>query len=95
MERVELNLPPTIKLQEIPVGKTLNGMLDAREMDAVIIRQPPPSSFMKGSPKVARLFPNYREAEMAYYKPTGHFPTMHTIAIKRSVYDANPWPRLT
>lgn len=91
VERVELRLPPTIQLQEIPPGKSLNGMLEAGELDAVICPQPPPSSFVRGSPNVARLFPNYREVEMAYYKKTGHFPLMHTIAIKRSVYDANPW----
>ena len=91
VERVELRLPPTIQLQEIPPGKTLNGMLEAGELDAVICPQPPPSAFIRGSPNVARLFPNYRDAEMAYYKKTGHFPLMHTIAIKRSVYEANPW----
>ena len=91
VERVELNLPPTIRLEEIPPGKTLNGMLEGGEMDAVISPQLPPSAFIRGSPNVARLFPAYREAEMAYYKKTGHFPIMHAIAIKRSVYEANPW----
>ena len=50
-----------------------------------------PSSFLNGSPNVRRLFPNYREVEMAYYRKTGLFPIMHTIAIKREIYDKNQW----
>ena len=90
VERVELNLPPKMRLEEIPAGKTLSGMLEAGELDAVIGPQPP-SSFVRRSPKVARLFPNYRDVEMSYYQKTGLFPIMHSIVIKRSIYEANPW----
>jgi 4,5-dihydroxyphthalate decarboxylase len=90
VERVELNLPPKIHLQEIPPGKTINGMLEAGELDAMITSLAP-SSFLNGSPNVRRLFPNYREVEMAYYGKTGIFPIMHTIAIKREIYDKNQW----
>ena len=90
VERVELNLPAKFQLQEIPPGKSLNGLLERGKLDAVISPQPP-SSFVKGSSNVSRLFPDYREVEMAYYKKTGHFPIMHSIAIKRPIYEANPW----
>jgi 4,5-dihydroxyphthalate decarboxylase len=50
-----------------------------------------PTCFLKGSSNVRRLFPDYREAEMAYYKKTGLFPIMHVVVIRRAIYDAQPW----
>ena len=38
-----------------------------------------------------RLFPNYVEVEKRVLPPHGIFPIMHTIVIRRDVYNANPW----
>jgi 4,5-dihydroxyphthalate decarboxylase len=37
------------------------------------------------------LFEDYVGVERAYYRKTGIFPIMHTVAIRRDVYNANPW----
>ena len=50
-----------------------------------------PSTFRTGGGKVKRLFENYQEIEQAYYRKTRIFPIMHTVAIKRSVYEQHPW----
>ena len=89
-ERVKLDLPPEIKVDSIPDDKTLNGMLESGEIDA-LISACSPSCFIKGSPKVRRLFPNYKDVEIEYYKRTKIFPIMHVLVIHKQVYDKNPW----
>jgi len=90
VEKVLVQLPSEIRIEQIPPHITLNAMLEQGEIDAVITAGAP-SSFEKGSPNVRRLFQNYREVEENYFRKTGIFPIMHTIVIKRDVYKNNPW----
>lgn len=78
-----------VSIEFIPEGRTLNEMLAAGEIDAMIAARQPFS--LGKSPRVARLFPNYREVERDYYRKTGVFPIMHTLAVQEPVLQQHPW----
>ena len=89
-EKIKINLPPDIDLRPIPPDKYLSKMLDDGELDGMFTARAP-SSFTQGSPNVARLFENPREVEENYFRKTGIFPIMHTVIMKREIYEKNPW----
>jgi len=89
-ERTPLKAIPGLDLQPIGNDKTLVGMLRAGELDALFTARAP-SSFLNGEPHIARLFPDTRAAEQAYYKKTKLFPIMHLIGIRRSLCEKYPW----
>lgn len=89
-ERAPLKLPPDIDLQQVPHDRTLSGMLEAGELDAVIGARAP-SCFTRGAPNVARMWPDHRKVEEDYYRRTKIFPTMHVMGVRQSLVAANPW----
>lgn len=89
VEMANLNLPAGVSYIQVP-DKSLIEMLLSGEIDAMLSAHPP-HEFEIGNPAITRLFPNYREVEEAYFDETGIYPIMHTIAIKRDVYEEYPW----
>jgi 4,5-dihydroxyphthalate decarboxylase len=89
-EKLALSLPPEIKHGSIPADKTLSQMLEAGEIDALYTARAP-STFHNGAGPVRRLFPDYGPIERAYYAKTKIFPIMHTVVIRRNVYEKNRW----
>jgi len=89
-ERAPLRLPPDIDLKPIRADRSLSELLEVGELDGVIGARAP-SCFLRGAPQIARMFPDYRAAEAAYYKKTGIFPIMHVIGIRRGLVDKHPW----
>lgn len=88
--RYSITLPSGVDLQIIPEDRTLEGMLESGELD-VLVTANRPKSFMKPGSTVRRLFPDYQALERSYFRRTGIFPIMHTVVIRRAVYEANPW----
>jgi 4,5-dihydroxyphthalate decarboxylase len=89
-ERTPLKPIPGIDLQPIADDQTLVGMLRAGELDALFTARAP-SSFLGGEPHIARLFPDTRAAEMAYFKKTKLFPIMHLVGIRKVLLEQYPW----
>jgi 4,5-dihydroxyphthalate decarboxylase len=87
---IPLNLPPDIRLDFLPSGQTLEAMFAAGELDALLSIYIP-SLFLGGSPRIARLFPKFKEVEQDYYRRTGIFPIMHTVVLREDVYREHPW----
>src|SRR3990172_1581559 len=82
-EKFKLELSD-VHVEAIPSHRTLNEMLEAGELDGYIgARQPP--AFRSGI--VVRLFPEYEQVEMDYYRRTGIFPIMHVLAIREELLD--------
>ena len=89
-DRVDFDLPPGIRLEVIPHDKTLNDMTESGGIDALMSPRMP-SCFLRGSPRVRRLFPDFKQAEMDYFRRTGIFPIMHVIVIRTKIYEEHPW----
>jgi 4,5-dihydroxyphthalate decarboxylase len=87
--KVAHSYPDGVSVTAIEAGKNLSQMLADGEIDA-IFSATKPSSFHTHE-HVTNLFPNFKEVEAEYYARTGIFPIMHVIAIKRSVYEKDPW----
>ena len=93
-ERIRIELPAWMDTHFIPEDKWLDKMLDDGEIDALMWANDPPS-FLRRSPNVGRLFPNYQEVEADYFRRTGILPVMHTVVIKREIYERNRWVALS
>jgi 4,5-dihydroxyphthalate decarboxylase len=89
-EKIKLDLPRRIRIKAIGPDKTLAQMLADGEIDAMHTARIP-STFTSRPGAVRRLFENYVEVEKAYYRKTRIFPIMHTVVLRRDVYEANRW----
>jgi len=89
-EKLKLDLPPSIRVEPIGEHQTLSKMLADGEIDALHTARMP-STFWTAPDKVKRLFPDFVNVEKEYYRETGIFPMMHTVAIRRDVYEKNRW----
>ena len=70
--------------------KSLSEMLADGEIDAYLGSRMP-DSVRTDPDRVAHLFPNFREEEKRYYQQYGIHPIMHLVAIRRDVYERDPW----
>jgi len=70
-------------------GKSLSTLLADGEIQAMI-GTGAPDSFGR-NPDVVRLYPDYRAAEMDYYRRTKIFPIMHSVVIRRDIVDKHPF----
>jgi 4,5-dihydroxyphthalate decarboxylase len=87
---IPLDLPKDVRLDFLPAGSTLERMFEAGELDALLSIYIP-SLFLQGSPRITRLFPNFKAVEQDYYRRTRIFPIMHTVVLREDVHREHPW----
>lgn len=89
-EKFALNLPAEFPLKPILEGQTLNALLAAGDLDAVISPEPP-SCYGDGRTPVVRMFEDYESAERDYYRQTKVFPIMHALGVRNDIHEKHPW----
>jgi 4,5-dihydroxyphthalate decarboxylase len=88
-EGVEVSLPPGVSLTARP-DDTLNDLLLAGEIDALIAAHPP-TEFRRHTGRVVRLFSDFRAVEEASYRRSGVFPIMHVLTLRSELHERHPW----
>ncbi|MBS0320069.1 MAG: ABC transporter substrate-binding protein [Proteobacteria bacterium] len=89
-EKLKLALPPDFRVRPIGPTQTLAQMLADGEIDALHTARVP-STFYTRPDDVKRLFPDFVAVERDYWRRGHIFPIMHTVVIRREVYEANRW----
>jgi 4,5-dihydroxyphthalate decarboxylase len=89
-EKLALGLPPAIRVESVGADQTLASMLARGDLDALYTPRVP-STFNGGAGDVKRLFEDFATVEHDYFRRSGIFPIMHTVVIKRGVYERDPW----
>ncbi len=89
-EKIKLDLPADIRIEEAGADTTLNQMLANGEIDAFIGPRWP-RCFDEGHPQVVRLFSDSVNAAESHYEETGIFPIMHVLGLRRRLAAENPW----
>ena len=89
-EKITVKLPPGVRLENAPEGRTISELLERGEIDAFIAPRVP-SLAGKRNPDIGWLFPDPIAAGRDYYKRTQIFPIMHVTGIRRTLVEQHPW----
>jgi 4,5-dihydroxyphthalate decarboxylase len=80
--------PSWLRIERAPPGQKMQDLLKAGAIDAQILSDSAEASTI--NKVVRRLWPNYREVEVDYYRRTGIFPIRHLVVVKDEVLHRNP-----
>lgn len=89
-EKLKLDLPPEIVIEQAPDGVTLNEMLADGDIDGFIGPRWP-RCFDEGHPQVGRLFSDSIAVASEHYRRTRIFPIMHLVGLRRELAEQQPW----
>ena len=76
--------PSWLRIDHAPAGRKMQDLLKAGELDAQILSDSGADASAINK-IVRRLWPNYREVEVDYYRRTGIFPIRHLVVVKDEV----------
>lgn len=89
-EKIPLDLPPAVSLEDAPPGSTLSMMLAAGELDGLVSPRTP-ALVEAGHRSIGRLFRDPAAAARSYFERTKIFPIMHVLGVRRSLAAEHPW----
>ena len=89
-EKVPLELPADIRIEDAPEDLTLSQMLERGDIDGIVGPRAP-SCFERGHPQVRWLFADPARAASEYFARTRIFPIMHVLGIRRELAERHPW----
>jgi 4,5-dihydroxyphthalate decarboxylase len=89
-EDVEFTPPRDLHFEMIAPGKRLDVMLAEGEIPAMLSPDIP-RLFLDGDKRIVRLFADYKNIEIEFFRKTGIFPIMHVTVIKQDIVDKYPW----
>ncbi len=89
-EDIAFDAPSDLRIEMKKSAKSLNDMLADGDIPAMI-SPTIPRPFALGDKRIARLFPDYKQVEIDYYRETGIFPIMHVTTIRQEIVDKYPW----
>jgi len=89
VETLPVGLPDGVHVT-VETDRSLNDLLIAGELDAVVVPRPP-RAFTDGSGRIVQLFSDPQTVELDYFHRTGIFPIMHLAVVRRDVVDRHPW----
>jgi len=89
-EKVKLQLPPEVRVEEAPAGTTISELLDRGEIDGFIAPRPPSRQALQ-NPNIGWLFDDPTAVAKDYYRRTGVFPIMHVVGIRKELAEQHRW----
>lgn len=89
LEKISLELPPDVRLEDAPEAETISSLLDRGEIDGFIAPRPPTCAGK--NPNVGWIFPDPTAAAKEYYSRTRIFPIMHLVGVRRELVERQPW----
>lgn len=89
-EDIPFTPPSDLRIEMKSSPKTLSDMLADGDIPAMI-SPTLPKPFVQGDKRIARLFADYKNVEIDYFRQTGIFPIMHVTTVKQEIVDKYPW----
>ncbi|KDP85161.1 4,5-dihydroxyphthalate decarboxylase [Cupriavidus sp. SK-3] len=89
-EKIKLQLPPDVRVEPAPEGRTISDMLDRGEIDGFIAPRPPGATALRNE-NIAWLFDDPTAEAKDYFRRTGVFPIMHVVGVRKTLAQAHPW----
>ncbi|MGJ7582729.1 ABC transporter substrate-binding protein [Variovorax sp. RHLX14] len=89
-EKVKLQLPSDIRIEQAPADTTISELLDRGDIDGFMAPRPPSRAAL-ANPNIGWLFDDPTAVAKDYFRRTGVFPIMHVAAIRKELAERHRW----